>query len=58
MKRILPTVSSIAAMLLLLFLIIGHSTPRGLDERAEEAVMKSEVFVLHWDITRLEKKRL
>ena len=37
MKRILLTAISIAALLLLLFLITGHSTPKDLDERAAEA---------------------
>ena len=37
MKRILLTAISIAAILLLLSLITGHSTPKDLDERAEEA---------------------
>lgn len=38
MKRILLTAISIAALLLLLFLITGYSTPKDLDERAEEAL--------------------
>ena len=38
MKRILLTAISIAALLLLLFLITGQSTPKDLDERAEEAL--------------------
>ena len=38
MKRILLTAISIASLLLLLFLITGHSTPKDLDERAEEAL--------------------
>ena len=37
MKRILLTAISIATLLLLLFLCTGHSTPKDLDERAEEA---------------------
>ena len=37
-KRILLTAISIAAMRFLLFLIIGNSTPKDLDERAEEAL--------------------
>lgn len=38
MKRILLTAISIAALLLLLFLITGQLTPKDLDERAEEAL--------------------
>ena len=38
MKRILLTAISIAALLLLLFLITGHSTPKDLDERADKAL--------------------
>lgn len=38
MKRILLTAISIAAMLFLLSLITGYSTPKDLDERAEEAL--------------------
>ena len=38
MKRILLAATSLVALLLLLFLIIGHSTPKDLDERAEEAL--------------------
>ena len=38
MKRILLTAISIAAMLFLLSLITGHSIPKDLDERAEEAL--------------------
>ena len=34
MKRILLTAISIGVIQLLMFLIIGHSTPRDLDERA------------------------
>ena len=37
MKKLLLTAISMAALLLLLFLITGHSTPKDLDERAEEA---------------------
>ena len=37
-KRILLTAISLAAMLFLLSLITGHSTPKDLDERAEEAL--------------------
>lgn len=36
MKRILLTAISIATLLLLLFLITGHSTPKDLDERADD----------------------
>ena len=38
MKRILLTAISIGATLLLLFFLTGHSTPKDLDERAEEAL--------------------
>lgn len=38
MKRILLIAISIGVLLLLLFLIIGHSAPRDLDKRAEEAL--------------------
>ena len=38
MKRILLTTISIAALLLLLFLITGQSIPKDLDERADEAL--------------------
>lgn len=38
MKRTLLTAISIATQLLLLFLIIGHSAPKDLDERADEAL--------------------
>ena len=38
MKRILLTAISLAALLLLIFLITVHSTPKDLDERAEEAL--------------------
>ena len=37
-KRILITAISIATLLLLLSLITGHSTPKDLDERAEDAL--------------------
>ena len=36
-KRILLTAISLETFLFLLFLITGHSTPKGLDERADEA---------------------
>lgn len=48
MKRILFTAISIAALLLLLFLITGHSTPKDLDERADDNTLikyKSKVSV-------------
>ena len=38
MKRILFTVVAVGIFLLLLSIIIGHSTPKDLDERAEEAL--------------------
>ena len=38
MKRIILTAISIVTLLLLLFLITGYSTPKDLDERAEEAL--------------------
>lgn len=38
MKRTLLTAISIVSLLLLLFLTTGHSTPKDLDERAEEAL--------------------
>lgn len=38
MKRIILTAISLAALLLLLFLITGHSIPKNLDEKAEEAL--------------------
>ena len=38
MKRILLAAISLATLLLLLFLITGQSTPKDLDERAEEAL--------------------
>lgn len=38
MKRILLILTSSAAFLLVLFIIIGHSVPRDLDERAAEAL--------------------
>ena len=38
MKRILLVAISIGVILLLLFLITGNSTPKDLDERAEEAL--------------------
>ena len=38
MKRILFTAISLAALLFLLSLITGHSTPKDLDDRAEEAL--------------------
>lgn len=38
MKRILLTAIFIGVQLLLLFLIIGNSIPRDLNERAEEAL--------------------
>lgn len=38
MKRILLIAISIGVLLLLLFLIIGHSAPKDLDERAGEAL--------------------
>ena len=38
MKRIIFTAISIVTLLLLLFLITGYSTPKDLDERAEEAL--------------------
>ena len=37
-RKILLTAISVGALLLLLFLITGHSTPKDLDERAEEAL--------------------
>ena len=38
MKRILLTAISIGALLLLLFFAIGHSTPKDLNERAEDTL--------------------
>lgn len=42
MKRILLTAISIAALLLLLSLITGHSNPKDLEERADEALEYSK----------------
>lgn len=48
MKRILFTAIPTATMLFLLFLITGHSTPKDLDERADDNTLikyKSKVSV-------------